>query len=364
MTRRQPARPSALPLAKPGGIGQQAAMDAYYRPLVRHDQPRPDTALPLAGGPGWFTEAALHRRGAEVIRVDQDAIPDAWKTRLTLPRTAVAGMPMDRVNLMGILNVTPDSFSDGGRHKQAVQALAHARDLAAGGAHIIDIGGESTRPGAQTVPAEAEIARIEPVFAALDGTLDIPVSIDTRKSAVAEVAAAHGAGLINDVSGFTYDPMLAHFAARKKLAVCVMHARGDPETMHHDPRYGDVLLDVFDFLADQVAMLAGLGVPRDRIIVDPGIGFGKNTHHNLALLTGLSLFHGLGCALLLGASRKGFIGQISGASPAAARGPGSVAVALHGAREGAQILRVHDVAETAQALALWQALRSGEYHDP
>ncbi|WP_136441412.1 dihydropteroate synthase [Pacificoceanicola onchidii] len=331
----------------------------YYRPLIRFDTPRPEGALPVAGGPGWFTHAVRHSRGGGQTEVPLADVPDDWRGRISAPRPDIAGMRLDQTRLMGILNVTPDSFSDGGQHNVATQALKHALQMAQDGADIIDIGGESTRPGALTVPIEAEIARIEPVIHALKHEINIPMSIDTRKAAVAEVAVREGAHLVNDVSGFTFDPKLARFCVDKALPVCVMHAQGDPETMHHNPRYDDVLLDVFDFLAAQATMLEELGIPRARILVDPGIGFGKTLQHNLTLLRNLSLFHGTGCAVLLGASRKGFIRTISGTLTATERMPGSVAVALHGAAQGAQVIRVHDVAETAQALSLWRAIHLG-----
>ncbi|WP_394357089.1 dihydropteroate synthase [Tropicibacter oceani] len=335
----------------------------YYRPLVCFDPLRPDHALPVAGGPGWFTHAALHVRGAAPRMVDLDAIPANWLNRITAARAPIAGVAFDRPRLMGILNVTPDSFSDGGKHHVASKALNHALEMARSGADVIDIGGESTRPGSVTVPVEAEIARIEPVIHALRSEIGIPMSIDTRKSEVAKVAVQGGAALVNDVSGFTYDPALALYCARNAVPVCVMHAQGAPETMHENPQYDDVLLDVYDFLFTQVTMLEALGIPRAQIIVDPGIGFGKKIPHNLAILNGLSLFHGLGCPVLLGASRKGFIGRISGAHPASERMPGSIAVALGAAAQGVQIIRVHDVAETAQALALWRAVTFGDFDD-
>jgi dihydropteroate synthase len=227
--------------------------------------------------------------------------------------------------------------------------------MIAAGAAIIDIGGESTRPGAAPVPEADEIARISPVIAALTGM--VPISVDTRKAAVAAAALDAGADLVNDVSGFLHDPDLAALCAGRGVPVCVMHSKGDPQVMQDDPRYGDVLLEVYDFLAERVAALIAAGIPQGRIVVDPGIGFGKTKAHNLALLQGLSLFHGLGCAILLGASRKRFIGTIGGAERAEDRAPGSIAVGLAGLAQGVQILRVHDVAETAQALHLWQAVR-------
>jgi dihydropteroate synthase len=342
-------------------MGQSEIMNAYYRPIVRFDYPQPDEALKLAGGPGWFSHAVCHRRDAAPVHVPVADLPGIWRLRLSAPRPAIAGLVFDQPRIMGILNVTPDSFSDGGKHQTATRALGQAHAMVAAGVDIIDIGGESTRPGAATVPREAEIARVEPVITAVSREISKPISIDTRKSAVAEAAVTAGAVMVNDVSGFTYDPMLARYVRDQGLPICVMHARGDPETMQDDPRYDDVLLDVYDFLSAQVAMLEDMGISRSRIIVDPGIGFGKRIPHNLTLLRDVALFHGLGCALLVGASRKGFIGKITGANPAAARIAGSVACAQAAATQGVQILRVHDVEQTAHALSMWRAISKGDF---
>jgi dihydropteroate synthase len=229
------------------------------------------------------------------------------------------------------------------------------------GAALLDVGGESTRPGAEAVQEKEEIARTAPVIAALrrDGVAT-PISIDTRKADVAEAACRAGATLVNDVSGFTHDADLAPLCARLEVPVCVMHAQGDPATMQDAPQYDDVLLDVFDFLAARIAFLVDCGIDRSRIVADPGIGFGKTLEHNLALLSRLSLFHDLGVPLLLGASRKRFIGTIGGAEQADARLPGSIAVALAALKHGTQIVRVHDVPETLQAIALWRAVMAGQ----
>ncbi|EPX78838.1 dihydropteroate synthase [Salipiger mucosus] len=336
-------------------------MRDYYRPLPRHEYPDPSGALPLAGGPLWFTECALHRRDGSVSRVPARDVPPGLLARLTAPRAPLAGVAMDRARLMGILNVTPDSFSDGGLDGSVTEAAARARALAEAGAEILDVGGESTRPGSLEVPAEDEIARTAPVIEALDGTT--PVSIDTRKASVARAAVTAGAALVNDVSGLTFDPALADYVIEAGLPVCIMHAQGDPQTMQDAPRYDDVLLDVYDWLEERVEALVARGHPRELIVVDPGIGFGKTQDHNLALLRGLSIFHGLGCPVLLGASRKGFIGRIGNEPEASRRAPGSIAVALAGAAQGVQILRVHDVAETRRALALWEAVTRGPAGD-
>uniref|UniRef100_UPI00404814F6 dihydropteroate synthase n=1 Tax=Yoonia sp. TaxID=2212373 RepID=UPI00404814F6 len=265
-------------------------------------------------------------------------------------------LTMDRARIMGILNVTPDSFSDGGDHADLASATARALAMQADGAEIIDIGGESTRPGAVTVAKAAEISRTAPVIAAIRAQSAIAISIDTRKADVAKAAIAAGASMVNDVAAFSHDPALAQVTADAGLPVCLMHAQGDPATMQNDPRYDDVLLDVYDFLAARIAQAEAAGIARDAIVIDPGIGFGKTQDHNLTLLRNVSLFHALGCPILLGASRKRFIGTIGGGQDAKDRVAGSVAVALHGLSQGVQILRVHDTFATKQALALWSAI--------
>ncbi len=328
----------------------------YFRPVARTDTARPPGALALAGGWVWFDTVECLSRAAPPRVMPAADLPDDIRDRLTAPRPAVAGLDMDRPRLMGILNVTPDSFSDGGRFDAPEAALAHAR-LLARSVDILDIGGESTRPGAVDVPATQEIARTAPVIRALRAEgLHMPISIDTRKAPVARAALEAGADMVNDVSALDYDPDLGALVAGAGVPLCVMHAQGRPQTMQRDPRYDDVLLDVYDHLADRVALAESVGIPRARILVDPGIGFGKTVAHNLALLRGLSLFHGLGCPVLLGASRKGFIGVIADAQEAADRAPGSVAVALHGAAQGVQIMRVHDAGQTRQALQLAEAI--------
>lgn len=334
-------------------------MTQYVRPIVRSGPGRTPDALPLAGGALWFDTALILSRNAGPRRIAARDLDAGTQLRLCAPRGHPAGLDLTRCNVMGILNVTPDSFSDGGKHSAPSLAFAAGRQMARDGADILDVGGESTRPGAEPVPVEAEIARIEPVIRALRHKLDIAISVDTRKHAVGEAALIAGASLINDVSGFTYDPPLADLAVSSHVPVCVMHAQGDPQTMQNDPRYDNVLLDVYDFLDSQVAHLERLGLPRCQIFVDPGIGFGKTVAHNIALLEGLALFHGLGCPVLLGASRKGFIGRISGTKDPTQRLGGSVSVALSAAARGAQIVRVHDVAETVQALRLWSAIQEG-----
>ncbi|MGR3544941.1 MAG: dihydropteroate synthase [Paracoccus sp. (in: a-proteobacteria)] len=319
----------------------------YHRPL-----PCPHGRHRLAGGWVRFSKVEILRRG-QPPRIS-DAIPDDVLETLTRPRATLVGLAMDRPHLMGIVNATPDSFSDGGAYDPVIQARA----LAAEGAAILDIGGESTRPGATSVPAADEAARILPAIRAL--AVRIPISVDTRKASVAQAALQAGAVIVNDVSGFDFDPALPGVVAAAGVPVCLMHAQGLPETMQHDPRYDDVLLDVYDALEARMARAVSAGIPAHRIVIDPGIGFGKTQAHNLAILRRISLYHGMGCPVLLGVSRKRFIGTIGGVAGAAERGPGTLALTLAAVAQGIQIHRVHDVAGTDQGLRLWRALDQNE----
>lgn len=326
----------------------------YYRPILSSDIARPDAAY--AFGAGWFSSVEILQRGAAPSVVPVNAVPAEALAMLTGPRP----LAVQRPQIMGIVNATPDSFSDGGLHAVAHDAIAGGLAMAQAGADILDIGGESTRPGAQAVAPQEEISRTVPVIeglrrAGFTGT----ISIDTRKAEVARAALVAGADMVNDVSGFTHDPALAGVAAAADVPVCVMHGPVDPATMHHNPQYDDVLLDVYDWLEARIAALEAQGIARSRIIADAGIGFAKTQEHNLALLARLSLFHSLGVPILLGASRKKFIGTIGNAPQASDRVAGSVAVALAGIAQGVQFVRVHDVAQTAQAIALWRASRAG-----
>ncbi|MEP1963395.1 dihydropteroate synthase [Tateyamaria sp.] len=318
----------------------------YLRPLMQAGPARPRDAVAL--GWCWFTHVEVLSRTepAQVIPAKD----------LTPEELARFGDPGTAPQLMGILNTTPDSFSDGGSFDTLERAVAQGQALVAAGADILDIGGESTRPGASLVPEDVEISRTAPVIAALRGAgVDVAISIDTRKAAVAKAALEAGASIVNDVSGFTFDADLAPLCAARGVPVCVMHAQGEPQSMQKNPQYNNVLLDVFDALHERVEALIASGIPREKITADPGIGFGKTQDHNLAILNRISLFHGLGVPILLGASRKRFIGSIGNAPNAQDRAPGSVAVALAAIAQGVAIIRAHDVAEHAQAIALWRA---------
>jgi dihydropteroate synthase len=261
---------------------------------------------------------------------------------------------------MGILNVTPDSFSDGGDLSTVDSAVARAQDMV-GAADILDIGGESTRPGADIVSIEDEIARTVPVIEAIRRAgIKTPISIDTRKAPVAEAALDAGADMVNDVSAMSYDTAMALLVAARDVPICLMHARGDPKTMQQDPTYDNVVQEVAAYLDGRIRSARRAGIERRNIIIDPGIGFGKTLQHNVSLLRHLSVYHDLGVPILLGASRKRFIGTIGGGEAPKDRMPGSIAVALHAAQHGAQIIRVHDVKETRQAMNLHLAINESE----
>ncbi len=341
----------------------------------------PASALPLAGGPLAFSACEAIRRPAPG-RIERSTVataelieqaigerwasaPEAWELldRLSNPRPAFAGLGMSRPRVMGVINVTPDSFSDGGDHFEPGRAIEAGLAMREAGAAILDVGGESTRPGAEPVPAEEEMRRVMPVVRGLAkaGAL---VSIDSRRSVVMRAALEAGARIVNDVTGLTGDPVSLGAVAQSGAAVVLMHMQGEPRSMQKAPRYEDVALDVYDWLEARVAACEAAGIARARIAVDPGIGFGKTMAHNLQLLEQLALFHGLGCPVVLGVSRKSFIGKISGESEAKRRLAGSLAAALAGLERGAQIVRVHDVAETAQAFAVWQAIVEAKPEPP
>lgn len=262
--------------------------------------------------------------------------------------------------IMGVVNVTPDSFSDGGQFKTQSQAVDHALRLVEEGAYIIDIGGESTRPGAKPVSAEEELSRVMPVIENLSGKTDAVVSIDTRRSSVAREAVAAGAVIWNDVSALAYDDDSVETAAMLGCDVVLMHALGDPRTMQDDPTYEDVVMEVIAYLAGRIELCVAAGIDRKKIIADPGIGFGKTLDHNLALIGNLDRFQALEVPILLGASRKRFIAALDQEGPAANRLGGSIAAAIAGYARGADIVRVHDVAATRQALNIAKAIETAD----
>ncbi|WP_448190518.1 dihydropteroate synthase [Azospirillum sp. sgz301742] len=329
-------------------------------------------AVPLAGGRFAFAMAELIVRKAG--RIDRAFAPlseiMAWgweRSRvvaesldrrlagLTRARSPFGGVPLDRPRIMGIVNVTPDSFSDGGDFFDRNAALAHGEALLAAGAEILDVGGESTRPGAAAVPPDEEEARVLPVVRHFAG-LGACVSVDTRHARVMRAALDSGARIVNDISGLTGDPESLGVVAGAQAPVVLMHMQGEPGTMQQNPVYEDAALDIFDWLEERVAACLAAGVALERIAVDPGVGFGKNVEHNLEVLRHTALYHGLGCAVLLGVSRKTFIGRLSRGEAPKDRVAGSLAAGLEAFNQGAQILRVHDATETAQARAVWEGL--------
>lgn len=346
----------------------------YVRPTAFVDAPfgYDGQVMRLAGGLNWFAAVEIievergKRLSQRLVPVDRletelDEASRAILARITAPRAVLTlgsrTIRFDQPSVMAILNVTPDSFSDGGRHVGDPEAAAAAGvAMAEQGAAIIDVGGESTRPGAATVWEGDETARVVPVIERL-ARAGVAVSADTRKAAVMTAALAAGAGLVNDVSALTHDPEALAAVAAAGCPVVLMHHQGSPQDMQKNPTYGDVLIDVYDWLEARIAAAEAAGIARDHILIDPGIGFGKTIAHNLALLNGLALFHGLGCPIVLGASRKRIIGAIDNEAPVERRLGGSIALAMKGAEQGVQVLRVHDVPETVQALKVWRGTR-------
>lgn len=278
---------------------------------------------------------------------------DCWKLRTCT--LEVGNIPL----LMGIVNVTPDSFSDDGRFFDPAAAIEHGLRLATDGADIIDVGGESTRPDAEPVEADEELRRVMPVISALRERTVVPISIDTSKAVVAREALDAGVEVINDVTALTADGEMLPLAAQSGCGVCLMHMLGSPRTMQQSPHYDDVVEEVAAYLASRRDVLTAAGVRRERIALDPGIGFGKTTRHNLSLLASMRRFHRLGCPLLVGHSRKRFIGRVLD-DMEADRTPGTIAVALSLAEQGVQVIRIHDVAPVRQALLMQRAMDEQE----
>lgn len=330
-------------------------------------------ALHLAGGPLAFSNVELlWRRPGERVERDVVAVRDLREaladadfavadgaagllSNLSRSRSPFAGISLHRPRIMGVINVTPDSFSDGGLYASASAAIDHGKRLWEEGADFIDVGGVSTRPGADPVSIQDELDRVMPVVEGLSG-LPVPISIDTRSSAVMQRAIAAGAAIINDTSALSAGPESIEVASNLRAPVVLMHCLGEPKTMQDAPCYEDVACDIYDYLDKRVAACCAGGIDRTQIMVDPGIGFGKTVGDNVELLRNLALLHCLGVGLLIGVSRKSFIGALSTSAPADNRLPGSLAAALWVLHLGAQVIRVHDVADTKQATAVWNAI--------
>jgi dihydropteroate synthase len=324
-------------------------------------------ALPLAGSDGiafgavrlWEGEPGRVKhavvRTTTIQAIEEPRVRELLD-RIIAPRPAIAGVSMDRPRIMGIVNITPDSFSDGGETLETTAALERARAFAGSGASFVDLGGESTRPGSDPSSLDDELRRVLPVLRGLS-EFQLPISVDTRKPDVMKGAVEAGASLINDVSALTFDPQSLDTAVALGKPVVLMHCQGDPKTMQDEPVYRDVVMEVYDFLESRIAAAEQAGLPRANLLADPGIGFGKTLDHNLALLRSLSLFHGLGVPLLVGTSRKGFLGTLTGVRDPKERLPESITAVLAAANQGAQVLRVHDVEPTRRALDVWSALK-------
>ncbi len=348
-------------------------MRTLLRPTAFVDSPfgHDGKVARLAGGLNWFAAVELiqvdgnERVSTELVPVEgiekrfDDDMAAQWRALTSARSPLQLGervIRFDQPQVMGIINATPDSFSDGGQFADASAAAEAGAKMAAEGAAIIDVGGESTRPGASLVWERDEIERVVPVIRQLaaGGTA---VSVDTRKADVMTAALEAGARLINDVSALTYDDRSAALVASANVPVILMHHQGPPETMQQDPRYDDVLVEVYLWLEERIGAAANAGIARERILIDPGFGFGKKLGHNLELMNGLALLHALGCPIVVGASRKRTIGALSGEAPADKRLGGSIAFAIKAVEQGVQILRAHDVFETVQGLRVWRGLR-------
>ena len=316
-------------------------------------------ALPLAGGPAAFSLVRLlgDPRGIVPAVAVPPIFADAL-ARVMAPRSRFAGLAGNGPWIMGILNVTPDSFSDGGRHIAPGAAIEAGLAMHAEGADLIDVGGESTRPGAAPVSSAEEQQRILPVIESLAAS-GVAVSVDTRHAATMRAALAAGARIVNDVTALAHDPAAAAVVAAAHAPVVLMHMRGTPQTMMDHASYADVAADVARELSGQVVAAEAAGIARSAIAIDPGIGFAKDHAHNVELLDRLAVLHNLGCHILAGVSRKRFVGALTGETVADRRGPGSLAAALVALDRGATILRVHDVAATVHAVRVWRGLREG-----
>ena len=351
----------------------------YLRPtgFVESPQRHEGQSLRLAGTMLWFSQLEYIERGEtstrrQLVSVSQwqDFIaalsgPDRERSeslleRITAPRAALQmgsrTIRLDQPHVMGIINATPDSFSDGGKNFDPEVAAEAAFAMSSAGAAIIDVGGESTRPGAALVWEGEELARVEPLIRRLAGS-GTAVSIDTRKASVMEGAAQAGASMINDISALLYDDRAVDVARASNLPVVLMHAPSQSSDPHKDGVYDDVVCDVFDWLEERVATVEASGIARDKILVDPGIGFGKSLTENLSIINNLAIYHALGCGLLFGASRKRLIGALSNEAAADNRLGGSIFLAMKAVEQGAHIVRVHDAAETVQAVQVWRGLR-------
>jgi dihydropteroate synthase len=332
-------------------------MSIYYRPIIQNDKSQPEKCVHLGNQNQWFDRVEVLERGNKPYIIPANCIPESVKHRLTCVRRNFLFETFRKPLIMGIVNITPDSFSDAGQYLDVEAANKFTQEMIASGIDIIDIGGESTRPGANEITPKMEIDRIEPVIKAIKRTNpDCVISVDTRKAMVMRRVIELGVDFINDVSALNFDEESINLIAEKNVIICLMHGGLNPKVMQENIAYDNVVLDVYDYLEENINIAISKGIRRENIVLDPGIGFAKNVEHNVSIIKNASLFHSLGCPILFGVSRKKFIGHYGNQANPMRRVPGSIAVALELVRQGVQIIRVHDALDTRQALALWDVI--------
>ena len=329
----------------------------YFFPELLGIVNGPKAPFLLGGTQVKFDSFKIVERGRSSITIPAVEAPQEVLETFIRPRSSIFDLNFNKVNIMGILNVSPDSFYDGKENFRDTDFVKKGLDLIKGGLDILDVGGESTRPGAKEVPVEIEKHRVSSIIKSIKKiTPETIISIDTRKSQVAKAALKGGATIINDVSGLTFDSEILSVASEFGSGICIMHSKGLPENMQNQPSYENIVLDIYDFLEERINQAKKAGISEEKIIVDPGIGFGKSLYHNKTLIKNLSLFHGLGCPVMVGLSRKSFIGEIVGELDPSKRLGGSLAALLTAVSRGAHLVRVHDVIETKQAIEVWNSL--------
>ncbi len=332
-------------------------MKDYYRPIVQRGSSKPNDALSVCGGNLWFNSVEVLRRSGSLGFRNVAEFPTNFFKNITSRRASISSLDFSSTEIMGIVNLTPDSFSDGGDVKNLKDFSCKIDFLISEGAKIIDIGGESSKPGSSEVSYEVEKDRIFECLRFLsEANRNVIISVDTRKSKIAELAAKLKVQIINDVSAGTFDEKMLDIVKKYNLSICLCHSLGVPKTMNLNPNYKNVVLDVYDQLEEKVHSAIDAGISKDKILVDPGIGFGKTKEHNLDLIRNMSIFHGLGCAIVLGVSRKKFIRTTTISNNESELKTGSIFYSLEGVRQGVQIVRVHDVKEMKKCLNGYQAL--------
>ena len=332
-------------------------MREYFRPVVETCLKKPDNALSICGSKLWFNQVEVITRAGSLGYRNVERFPSNFFKDITRRRKPISSMDFLNPVIMGIVNLTPDSFSDGGRVRNVKDFSKRIKNLVKDGAKIIDLGGESTRPGAKEISYQLEKERLVKYLEFLSKTNDgAIISVDTRKSKIAELSANFKVHIINDVSAGTFDRDMLTVVKKYKLGFCMCHSQGIPATMNINPKYENVVLDVYDYLEERIFKAVQAGISKDKILVDPGIGFGKTYKHNLDIIRNISIFHGLGCPILLGVSRKKFIRTTMESTNDLGLKFGSIFYSFEGVRQGVQIVRMHDVKEMKNCLNGYKAL--------